>query len=204
MRCPDFLAPTGARHPLRTRSRVRGSDHPRRTAPTVGQVRNPVALIAALARLLLTQWLLLASACRSAASGRPGSTCWVVIAEQPAAPSARVFVQHEPFAYVRRLTARSGPVAKGGSCRARPVRPDFGPIIGVPALIASDMAPVLPSLRRAGDQGRELARHAAARPSRAARCREFAVSSAARSNSARASSRRPSFSSRSPRTLGSR
>jgi hypothetical protein len=45
---------------------------------------------------------------------------------------------------------------------------------------------------------------AAARLSSADRCREFAVRCAARSNSARASSGRPSLSSRSPRALGSR
>src|SRR6185436_985015 len=44
----------------------------------------------------------------------------------------------------------------------------------------------------------------AARPRSSARSRAFAVSAAARSNSTRASPRRPSFSSRSPRTAGRR
>ena len=45
---------------------------------------------------------------------------------------------------------------------------------------------------------------AAMRSSSSARSRAFCVSEAARSNSARASSWRPSFASRSPRTVGSR
>jgi hypothetical protein len=66
-------------------------------------------------------------------------------------------------------------------------------------------APRIRAVRRNQDEQRQRGdAQAVARSSSAARCREFAVSSAARSNSARASSGRPSFSSRSPRTMGSR
>jgi ATP-dependent Clp protease ATP-binding subunit ClpC len=58
--------------------------------------------------------------------------------------------------------------------------------------------------RSASRDGYRRAVLAAARSSSAARCLVFAVRSAARSNSAEASSRRPSFTSRSPRTVGSR
>lgn len=56
--------------------------------------------------------------------------------------------------------------------------------------------PVLP--------GHSLDTHAAARSSSRSRSRVFRVSEAASFSSARASSRRPSFASKSPRTLGSR
>jgi len=59
-------------------------------------------------------------------------------------------------------------------------------------------------LRRVQGPGRRVAPHSPARSRRSARSRAFRVSDAARSNSARASSDRPSFSSRSPRTLGKR
>lgn len=57
---------------------------------------------------------------------------------------------------------------------------------------------------RAASRQPARAAASAARASSKVRSRAFLVSAAARSNSARASSKRPSFASRSPRTLGSR
>jgi len=67
-----------------------------------------------------------------------------------------------------------------------------------------DRAPLQPFVRSPARWGLLRQADSAARASRNARSRAFPASDAARRNSVRASSRRPSLSSRSPRTAGSR